>query len=335
MERRRDYGISLMRLIATMFIFTCHIMQYYDFELAWWFNVGVQIFLCMSGFLYGQREKIAPLSFYKKQLPKILIDYWLVIFIVAIIQFIFVPNQITIGRFIGSVATYGTLEGGGHLWYIFYILACYIGTPILAKVIQIIFSKKKELHLVLGTIALLMLSFLVLTILNTFKSAWINCYIIGFFLGFCDKNAKKSYKYSSITIAVLCVLTNVARIVINYSLKIKFEGVWQRAYEIFENYGHVFLGCAIFMAIRHLFALMFKEQSPDKLKRSLKVTDKLSYDIYLVHHFFIFGPLSLMTLTGISIIDVIVVLVATIVSAIAINCASNGIKRLFAKKESI
>lgn len=43
-----DYSISLIRLIATLFIITCHIMQYLTIELAWWFNVGVQIF-CMEG----------------------------------------------------------------------------------------------------------------------------------------------------------------------------------------------------------------------------------------------------------------------------------------------
>ena len=36
-----DYSVSLIRLIATIFIITCHIMQYLSIELAWWFNVGV------------------------------------------------------------------------------------------------------------------------------------------------------------------------------------------------------------------------------------------------------------------------------------------------------
>lgn len=52
-----DYSVSLIRLIATIFIITCHIMQYLSIELAWWFNVGVQIFLCMSGYLYGKKKR--------------------------------------------------------------------------------------------------------------------------------------------------------------------------------------------------------------------------------------------------------------------------------------
>lgn len=53
---RDDLGISFCRYIAMNFIVACHVLQYYDNELAWWFNCGVQIFICISGFLYGQRR---------------------------------------------------------------------------------------------------------------------------------------------------------------------------------------------------------------------------------------------------------------------------------------
>ena len=68
--RERDYSSSLIRLISTIFIVTCHIMQYNNFVLAWWFNVGVQIFLCMSGFLYGQKIIDNQIGFYKKNIFK-------------------------------------------------------------------------------------------------------------------------------------------------------------------------------------------------------------------------------------------------------------------------
>ena len=47
-----DLGISFCRYIAMNFIVACHVLQYYDNEQAWWFNCGVQIFICISGFLY-------------------------------------------------------------------------------------------------------------------------------------------------------------------------------------------------------------------------------------------------------------------------------------------
>lgn len=51
--RQMDYSISFIRLISFLLIITCHIQQYLNIVLAWWFNVGVQIFLCISGYLYG------------------------------------------------------------------------------------------------------------------------------------------------------------------------------------------------------------------------------------------------------------------------------------------
>ena len=47
----REYEISIIRIISTVFIVTCHIQQHYNIGLCWWFNVGVQIFFFMSGYL--------------------------------------------------------------------------------------------------------------------------------------------------------------------------------------------------------------------------------------------------------------------------------------------
>lgn len=69
-EGGKNNAISFIRMIAMEMIIICHIMQYYDFVLAWWFNVGVQIFLCISGFLYGQKaiENIA--RFYNQRIKR-------------------------------------------------------------------------------------------------------------------------------------------------------------------------------------------------------------------------------------------------------------------------
>lgn len=55
---KKDESISLIRLCAFCMIFTCHILQYWGQELAWWFNIGVQIFLCISGYLYGGKKSM-------------------------------------------------------------------------------------------------------------------------------------------------------------------------------------------------------------------------------------------------------------------------------------
>ncbi len=49
-------AISLVRIMAMFSIVLCHVFQAYNNSLAWRFNVGVQVFLVLSGYLYGHKE---------------------------------------------------------------------------------------------------------------------------------------------------------------------------------------------------------------------------------------------------------------------------------------
>ena len=75
----KDYSISCVRLVAMCFIVACHMMQRDDFatvifgaHISWafWFNVGVQMFLFISGFLYGKRDRVDTVSFSKEHFLK-------------------------------------------------------------------------------------------------------------------------------------------------------------------------------------------------------------------------------------------------------------------------
>ena len=56
MTNKKMDCISLLRMLSVFSIISCHIMQFYNNELAWWFNTGVLIFLLISGFLYSQKN---------------------------------------------------------------------------------------------------------------------------------------------------------------------------------------------------------------------------------------------------------------------------------------
>lgn len=60
-DAKRNSVIQIARIIAMISIILCHIIKYYTFIpgsqfLNVVFNVGVQIFLLISGFLYGQKK---------------------------------------------------------------------------------------------------------------------------------------------------------------------------------------------------------------------------------------------------------------------------------------
>ena len=71
-----DYSLSFARMIAMVFIISCHFLQFYGNELAWWFNVGVQMFFFISGWIFSKKNM--SIKVMVKQFLKILIPYYIV-----------------------------------------------------------------------------------------------------------------------------------------------------------------------------------------------------------------------------------------------------------------
>lgn len=108
-------------------------MQYYGNEGAWSLNVGVQLFLVIGGFLYGARDITSPIGFYKRQLKKILIPYYLFLIPVTVLYFAFVPERISLYSAVAVFLCAGTPDRLEHLWFVGYILFCYLITPLLCE----------------------------------------------------------------------------------------------------------------------------------------------------------------------------------------------------------
>lgn len=80
----RQGNLSCIRLIATIMIISCHILQGLDLEAAFWVNLGVQIFFILSGYLYSRKKITNVKDFYYKQYIKIIAPYLLLcIFVLA------------------------------------------------------------------------------------------------------------------------------------------------------------------------------------------------------------------------------------------------------------
>lgn len=91
-----DRPISYIRLIAFCYIVTCHIQQYLGNGLCWWFNIGVQIFLAISGFLYGGKNVTDDVEFYGRKFKQILIPYYLTVLFFITMHFIFFRDLISV-----------------------------------------------------------------------------------------------------------------------------------------------------------------------------------------------------------------------------------------------
>ena len=270
-----------------LMIISCHIMQYYDFELAWWFNVGVQIFLCISGFLYGQKNIDNATDFYNKRLKKILIPYYLVFISFGIIEFIFARDVFSIKSFAMGLFLCSTIKGAEHLWFITTILMCYLITPLLQE------YRNKHVHgertIVIYSIVGVIITSILIQGFTSFNPAWICCYLIGYSLGINEKHKYISEKVLMIIAGIIAIAGNAIQIYCDYIVNIDFTGLG-----IIKNYNHVMLGVFIFLLLK----VIFEKVDLNEIAKLLKLSDKYSFEAYLVHQLLILGPFSLLTLTG-------------------------------------
>lgn len=134
-------AITIVRVLSMLMIITCHILQGYNQSSAFLFNVGVQIFFLLSGFLYGKIEITSIASFVKKRFVKVYIPFILVVLCCVAIYIIFnitalsfrniIPYVFNIQGLVGD-----EIEGLNHLWFLSVLMICYFITPIAQKILK-------------------------------------------------------------------------------------------------------------------------------------------------------------------------------------------------------
>ncbi len=321
MDIKHDYTISLIRFLAMIFIIACHIMQYYQCALAWWFNVGVQIFLCISGYLYGRKKEIDDIKFYFKNFKKIYIGFLVVLIPFAVISYIRKTASALI--ILKSLLCVGKIPGGEHLWFIPTILLCYFLTPFFFRYFDKAALKNK---MILSYLALMGLLFLVISLFTKhFYAAWISCYATGFFLARLTK-MKKQYKLVCNLIITFMIIANFAYILIEYVYKLKFEGAMKTLYTYYCEYTHLLLGVALFILLKKVFdSININDERYFHIHKLLKVSDKYSYEVYLIHQFLILGPLSMLKLTTVASLNIVIALICIFLLAYLANKISSYI----------
>ena len=298
-------------------------MQYYNCELAWWFNVGVQIFLCLSGYLYGRKSIGYELSFYKKQFIKILVPYYIVVVAAIIAQLLFARNEISVTYIVKALLCYGTLRGGEHLWFVPTILFCYILVPLFDKLNNCFFEMKEPLLYCI--ISFVLLSIGVKLFVPYFNPAWISCFYLGHVLGRNEIKRRISPKLSKgmIYVGALCLVS--IQIVISYILSLELSETIHALFAIMYDYGHAFLGISFVLILLDVFRT---RNIPNVIMKPMMFLDSISYEGYLVHQFFILGKFSLLAIIDLQIIAIITIFVVTLICGFSVKIISQQLKIL-------
>ena len=313
-KNTRNMAISATRCVAMVFIILCHFMQYYDSELAWWFNVGVHMFLFMSGFLYGNKDIDSPVGFVAKNLKKILVPYYCFLIPAIALYYFFARDVITKQNALMALFCSGTIEGIEHLWFVSYILFCYILTPYLSDLVKKWRGISWLQFLIRCFIALAVGFVLSWAFQSYFGYNCVICYLLGYFASaFLHQYGQQLFNRLSYIVIVLAFVVNAFRIYCKYIINFQFIG-----FGPFEVYAHVLLGMGLVL----LGMIVFKNVKENIV---LKTVDKYSYYIYTVHQLFILSPFTLLALTQNDALNCVLAIVAICIAAVVLKFVSDKI----------
>lgn len=333
----KNYDISFIRLIATTLIITCHIFQYQNNELAWWFNVGVQIFLFMSGYLYGQKEITNCKAWYKSRFKKILTPYYVYIGIVSIVYFIFFRDLFNIRSLVINILNLQYFKTGitglSHLWFITFIIICYLITPILQEIYNNYSSKNEFVYwcqlgvLILYLQALNYVGFINISVAN------LSCYILGYFISrryiyAKNKDTKNMFNIGSVgcIFVLIAICSNAAKIIMKY--KLYMYGKY--SISLFYDYAHSLLGIGLFFALMFLFYII-RNTKNKIIVLIADLTDRYSFTIFIAHQIYILGKFSLLDLTNNIYLNIAIALIVILFSGVILNLISENIIRKYIK----
>lgn len=326
--KKWDWSISFVRMVAMCFIITCHFLQFYSNELAWWFNVGVQMFLFISGLVFSNQD--VDIMTLKKQFTKILLPYYIFV-VIACIIWLALSKDSNVGDVFSILLLYkyGKFTGLHHLWFISYILLAYVMTPTIIGVIRL-FEKTYKQMLFGGFLILISILIFFELFATYYNPAWMICYFLGLFMGrlLYNENPKMNMggRHCIYCIAILAVISNCLQIVIDYYLCFDDSGLYSHLYERFTNYAHVLLGITLVFLLRLVY---IKNPIHSENHSILKWSDKYSYYIYLVHQIFILGCFSICALIHIPVLAIVVSVFVIIAAGMLLNILTEKIMMIF------
>lgn len=300
--------VSVSRVIAMLMIVVCHILQAYDNNWAYVFNVGVQMFFLLSGFLYGRKDEINCKNFLMSRLKKVYFPYLIYFTIAVLCLILFSLVQISWNQMVVYILNLQgfvgkPIEGLNHLWFLSVLMLCYILTPVIKKLLR-----KKCWVTVLGLLIIAIIEYLLLQ-KKYAMFTWVALYLLGIIIG------EKEIKYAK------CVgLLSVCVTVLIISLLPGIDALSQSEYSHISVWFHVSLSLSILTIF--YFALTKFWADECKVPRILDWLDKYSYEIYLVHHLFILGSCSMLFVFNNKLISIILVIVCTLVSAALLKLLS-------------
>lgn len=341
-SQQESRAISFARVCAMFMIILCHYFNCFSITapMAQVFNVGVEVFFIISGFLYGRKNVNKPFIWFVNRMKKILIPLY--IYYAVMLVILYITNNFGQMSSISKIALItlnlqGIFGGSytdtlvtGHLWFVSFIMVCYIITPLLVKLKESVRMKKVVIFLIVSACISSVLMTLYFDMLPTrfwVRITGIYCYIVAFFIS--NRPAyKKRRSYLILTLVMITFL--VFRLAFNFKI-INGNVYLQRIYDVVvANYTYAVLGFWVFYTLLEIGKVVTKKEVACKL---IKKIDKLSYYVYIIHYMFLTGVFSIISITTNKIMNLIIFIIVTMIISILLKMLSEGILKLLNRGE--
>lgn len=336
---KKNYEYSFVRFVSMIMIIFCHTFEWIGYTLGVseilgiignFLAVGVQMFFILSGILYGRKkwlfEKETYTEFIFRNYKKILKDYYIyAILVIFPVYFLANSGKTDFPHMIYNafkvLTCSGVIEGVHHLWFIPYILFCYLITPMLYEI-------KKQVNTVIRRIIVLigvLVTFEIIDIAfdSYFIATWINCYVVGFWGPDIIEDLTLTSKKMLLGLsAILLIPVTILWCNARYIIKPLCSGVLtSMVCEYVINFTRAF--DALFLVVLAVCGGSKILGRTQKFISFLECSDRYSYDVFIVHMIYVKGAFSMLNLTSNYLTNIFCVLVMTIVSALILNIISN------------
>ena len=337
-----DERILFARAAAVGMIVACHMLQFYGNALAYWLNVGVEVFLIISGVLYGQREITAPFGWIRRQWKKVLVPYWVFCLAAVFAYAVFAEEYVTLYGCVGLILTCARFPGLGHLWFIPYILLLYLMTPLMQWTYDEYLAGRTDREIAVWLLLLTGVLWLLRYYgLEDFAENRLVCYYGGYVLGrryfrgqqggsVCQRihlasggtegrRRNPDLERWMNAAAGMALVTAALRVFAQYHALEAAIPYWSYILPFI----HSLMGFGVFWAL-----YLAAGWGGLGKKRCVRLADRYSFEIYLTHHIFILGAgrLNCMDIFSHRSINVMFVLAFTAASAGALHFAARAVK---------
>ncbi len=319
--KKQYYFATWIRVAATVSILLCHFLIQSENGLlnmsAQFFNIGVDLFIILSGFLFGVRqgETADVRAWYGKRLKRVFIPYEIFVIMLFIVHAVCGQDLLDedwIWLVLGLQGSVVGVPGAEQTWFITPLLICYAITPLLDR----FFSgtrKPGQLKCALLAAAASPLLWVVpkTPAVSTLLSL-VSWYVVAFAVGRYPGKVRLT-KGRAVAALFIMVMAFAVRLAARHFC----DGIilYER---LVCSYTHIIAAFCIF----YIFAVVFEKIQPVWVIRKASA---ISFEVYLFHYMFCVGPVRLFDVTPCWITDCVLVTLVTVALAVAVHALSEKI----------